>query len=217
MAEPTISFLYNYGNSDVAYSGTGSPDGDWKVIDLTGTPDKKIYTGGGILGFLSTPTEVYGTRDATIKPNAGTYVVPQVYIESTNDNIMYNVPLATSNPNTNRYVFGAYVNGLAASDLYIEMWDDDTFSTTDLPTLSGSVNYPYSMFNCIKTTNDAPPGGWTGATASGAYLAGATRLGLRGASSVQDEAVYFNMYVRLPYDTALFHNQPVETYRYLYI
>ena len=138
---------------------------------------------------------------------------------------MYHVPLASGNPNTNRYVFGVYVDGTITSDLYLEYWDDDTFTTTDLPVISGSVSYPYSMINAIRTTHAAPPGSWNGGTAihdgksfaSAAYLKGFNnKLRLMGEDSVANEPVYFNMYVRIPYDCPLFHNTPVEAYRYLY-
>jgi hypothetical protein len=224
MAAPTLSFIYNTG-ADTAYSGTGAAWGDWKIIDVTGVPDEKIFTGGGIQGTLPTPTTTAGSRDATVRPSSGTYVVPQIYIEDNSGGIMYHVPLASGNPNTNRYVFGVYVDGTITSDLYLEYWDDDTFTTTDLPVISGSVSYPYSMINAIRTTHAAPPGSWNGGTAihdgksfaSAAYLKGFNnKLRLMGEDSVANEPVYFNMYVRIPYDCPLFHNTPVEAYRYLY-
>ncbi len=212
MAAPTLSFIYNRG-ADTVYSGTGGQDADWYLIDVS--QDKKIYTGGGILGTLPTPTAPAGTRDATVRPAFGTYVVPQIYIET--PALMYHVPLASGNPNTNRYVFGVYVDGTITSDLYLEYWDDNTFTTTDLPVLSGSVNYPYSMVNAIRTTNGAPPGGWSGGSTDGAYLSGFNpKLALKDASSVANEAVYFNIYTRIPFDAELFHNEPIEAYRYLY-
>jgi hypothetical protein len=212
MAAPILSFIYNRG-ADTVYSGTGGQDADWYLIDVS--QDKKIYTGGGILGTLPVPTAAAGTRDATVRPAFGTYVVPQIYIET--PSLMYHVPTASGNPNTNRYVFGVYVNGTITSDLYLEYWDDNTFTTTDLPVLSGSVNYPYSMVNAIRTTNGAPPGGWSGGSADGAYLSGfSPKLALKDASSVANEAVYFNIYTRIPFDAELFHNEPIEAYRYLY-
>lgn len=221
MAEPILTFLFNYGSSDTPYVGTGGPDGDWKEIHITvsgSSPDKKVYTGGGINGSLSTPTAPYGSRDATIRPLVGILPVPQVYIESESENIMYHVPLASGNPNTNRYVFGIFIDGYIASDLFLEMWDDHTFSTTNLPTLSGTDTYPHSMFNAIRTTNGAPPASWTGSSTNAKYLAGyGNRLGLKNADSAQNEAVYFNLYVAIPYDAPLFNDQPVETFRYLYI
>jgi hypothetical protein len=214
MAAPTLYFIYNTG-ADTAYSGTGSPDGDWRVIDVT--EDIKVFTGGGILGTLSTPTAPAGTRDATVRPASSTYVVPQVYIEDFDAGLMYHIPLASGNPNTNRYVFGVYIAGTTTSDLYLEYWDDNTFTTTDLPVLSGSLAYPYSMVNAIRTTNGAPGAGWSGASGNAAYVAGfGSKLGLSGSSSIANSAVYFNIYIRIPYDAPLFHNEPIEAYRYLY-
>jgi hypothetical protein len=222
MGAPTLSFIYNRGN-DTAYSGTGAQDGNWYLIDTSA--DKKIYTGGGILGTLPTPTTAAGSRDATVRPAVNTYVVPQVYIEDFDVATTYHVPMASGNPNTNRYAFGVYVAGTMTSDLYLEYWDDNTFTTTTDPVLSGTVNYPYSMVNAIRTTHSSPPAGWTGGTAihdgktraSAAYLKGFNgKLGLMGEDSVANEPVYFNIYIRIPWDAALFHNTPIEAYRYLY-
>ena len=225
MAAPSLSFIYNTG-ADTVYSGTGGADGDWRVIDVAGVPDLKIFTGGGIQGTLPVPTTAAGSRDATVRPSTGSYVVPQIYIEDTSGGIMYHVPLASGNPNTNRYVFGVYVDGTITSDLYLEYWDDNTFSSTDSPVLSGTVsNSNVSMVNAIRTTHAAPPGSWYGGTAthdgksydSASYLKGFNdKLRLMGEDSVVNEAVYFNMYLRIPYDTELFHETPVEAYRYLY-
>ena len=223
MSEPSLTFLYNYSMNDAAYSGNGGPQGDWKEINLItvsgSSPDKKVYTGGGIHQYLSTPTATYGSREATLRPITGVYPVPQIYVESETDNIMYNIPLATSQPNTNRYVFGVYVDGQITSDLYLEMWDDITFSTCNLPTLSGSASYPHSVFNAIRTTDEAPPVGWSGVTTSGSVcLAGYdNRLRLKGEDSIQNEVLHYSMYAVIPHDLVFTHDQPIETYRYLYI
>ena len=187
-------------------------------MNLQGIADTKIFTGGGINGTISTPTATFGSRDATLRPLTNAYVIPQVFIESTIDNIMYNVPLAGRN--TNRYAFGVYVDGYIASDLYLEAWDTSDFLTTYLPVISGTNDYPYSMLNAICTTDQAPPDdSWHGTTVSGAScLSGfENRLRLKNADSVYNEAVYYNMYLLLPYDAPLFHNQPVEAFRYLYV
>lgn len=218
MSEPILSFIYNYSETDAAYTGTGGPAGTWKEIRTSSPADIKVYTGGGIHQSLETPTAVYGRREATIKPSVGTYPVPQIYIESEFDNIMYHVPLASGQPNSNRYVFGVYVDGEMTSDLYLEMWDDDTFSTTNIPTLSGSVNYPHSIFNAIRTTDMAPLPTWSGGAVNAAYLAGYNnRLGLKGSDSIQNEALYFSIYAAIPHDLEFTHDTPIEGYRYLYI
>lgn len=218
--EPTLSFIYNYGSSDTPYGGAGGPVGDWKILNAvvsgTGTPDTLVFTGGGINGTISTPTATYGSRDATIRPVSGAIPIPQTFVESESDNIMYNVPMAGRN--SNRYVMGVYIDGYLASDLYLEYWDDYTFSSTNLPTLSGTTNYAYSMVNGISTTLAAPPSDWHQTTNSGTCLAGYdNRIGLKGSSSIENEAVYYNIYILLPYDAPLFHNQPVQAFRYLYI
>lgn len=223
MSEPILTFIYNTSSTDDIYMGTGEPLGNWSSIYLaTGPynfPDTKVYTGGGIHPTLPIPTAPFGSREATLRPLTGTYPIPQVYIESGKDNIMYNVPLAGAQPNNHRYIFGVYVDGLITSDLYLEMWDDVTFSTTDLPTLSGSIAHPNSVFNAISTTTAAPPSGWTGLTTTGAVcLSGYDhRLRLKGSDTIQNETLYYSMYVAIPFDLAFTHDTPVETYRYLYI
>jgi hypothetical protein len=215
--------VYNFGSTDTAYSGTGEELDDWKLMDVaavSGTPDTIVFTGGGINEFLPTPTCAYGRREATIRPALGTRIIPQTYVESETDNLMYNVPLAGKN--TNRYVFGVYVDGYTASDIFCEAWDNNNFSSTVLTTLSGTPLYPYSMLNAISTTSGSPPVGWTGATYSGtgmsAYLAGYDyRVRLKGQDEVQNECLYYNIYVSLPFDSEYFHNRPVLSFRYLYI
>ena len=227
MSEPIITFLYNTGETDTAYTGTGEESGSWKIINTTtgsGVVDVKVFTGGGINGTILSPTAPYGSRDATIRPISGRQVIPQTYIESYNDNIMREVPLAGRT--TSRYVFCAYVEGSLTSDLYLECWDDSSLLTASGTVLSGTAVYPGSMVNAIRTTTASPPSNWEGVTlsgssevtASGVKLCGYdSRLRLKGSDSVTNEALYYNMYVYLPYDAPLFHSQPVEAFRYMYI
>lgn len=222
MSEPILSFLYNISSVDNPYGGDGGPYGDWQEISVStttsGVPDTKVYTGGGIHQCVETPTAIFGRREATIRPSGGVLPIPQIYIESTNDNIMYHVPLASGQPNTNRYVFGVYVDGLMTSDLYLEMWDDNTFSTATIPTLVGTLNYTHSVFNAIRTTDAAPPDNWNGGSAGAAYLQGySSRLGLKGIDSIQNEIMYYSMYAAIPWDLEFTHDQPIEGYRYLYV
>lgn len=227
MSEPILSFLYNFSSQDLPYEGNGGEYGDWKEISLVSNgvlfPDKKIYTGGGINELLPVPTAPFGRREATLRPLNGTYVIPQVYIESQNDLLMYNVPLACNQPNVNRYVFAVYIDGTVTSDLYLEFWDDETLSTCNLPTLSGSSTYPFSVFNAISTTDSEPIENWSGSTVEGqeagaVCLAGyENRLRLKGSDSIQNETLYYSMYAAIPFDLMLTHDTPVETYRYLYV
>jgi hypothetical protein len=220
MAEPTLSFIYNTSSTDATYSGTGQATGNWRVISVN--TDTLVFTGGGILGELPTPTAATGSRDATIKPAAQSYVIPQAFVDDTT--IMYNVPLAGYGPASSqgpyRYPFGVYVNGSMNSDLYLEAWDDATFSTTTSEVLTGTANSSNESFvNAIRTTNNAPPWspGWTGSDTRAEYLRGTSRrLPLKNASAITDEAVYYNIYIRLETDTTTFHNTPVLGFRYLY-
>ena len=224
MVQPVISFIYNTTSSGIPYTGTGEDKDGWKVMHLNTvsgiSPDKFIFSGGGINPFLPVPTATYGSREATIKPAINTLIIPQTYVESETDNIMYNIPLCGKN--ANRYVFGAYISGYIASSLYLESWDDTNFSTTDLTVLSGTPLYTDSMINAITTTTGTPPADWDGTTWSGTLesnkLRGyGNRIKLKNADSVQDEVTYYNIYIELPHDAPLFHNMPVLSYRYLYI
>lgn len=215
MAEPTITFLYNHGSSDTPYLGAGAPSGDWRVID-TVAPDLVVFTGGGILGSLPTPTCASGTRDSTIKPTVSSYVIPQMYVES--GSLMYNVPLVGYT--ANRYCMAVYVSGEMSSDLYLEAWDSNSFSTTSSEVLQGSPNSSNNSYiNAIRTTNSAPPWapGWTGSDSEAAYLRGTSdRIGLKNSSSVANECLYYNIYIKLETDSATFHNTPILGFRYLY-
>jgi len=222
MSEPILSFLYNISDSDTPYYGGGGSYGNWREMSvsstISGVVDTKVYTGGGIHQCVETPTAVFGRREATIRPSGGVMPIPQIYIESTNDNIMYHVTLASGQPNVNRYVFGVYVDGLMTSDLYLEMWDDNTFSTATLPTLVGTVNYEHSIFNAIRTSDAAPAVDWNGGNMGAEYLQGyAYRLGLKGSDLIQNETLYYSMYAAIPWDLEFTHDQPVEGYRYLYV
>jgi hypothetical protein len=214
MSEPNLYFIYNHSNNDTVYSGTGLPDSNWRILNPSS--DKIVFTGGGILGALTIPTCASGTRDATIRPSVTSYVIPQTYVETSA--LMYNVPLVGYN--NNRYCMGVYVDGTMNSDLYLEAWDDVTFSTTNLAVLQGSANSSNkSYINAIRTTHAAPPWGpgWNGTSTGAAYLRGTTdRVALDNSSFITNKAVYYNIYIRLETDSSTFNNQPVLSFRYLY-
>lgn len=216
MAEPTIYFLYNKNASDVAYTGVGAPDSNYNVIDINN--DKAIFTGGGIEdSILTTPTAASGTRSPTIRPSVSSYVIPETYIESSV--VMTHIPLVGHN--ANRFCMCLYVNGTVSSDLYLEAWDDSTLSTTNLEVLQGSVNSSNESYvNAIRTTDQVTPiYPWNGGSGSygSAYLRGTgDRTPLKGSSPIADEALYYNIYIRLQTDSSTFHNQPTLVARYLY-
>jgi len=214
MAAPTLSFLYNNSGSDVAYGGTGAPDANFGTI--TAGADTLVFTGGGIDdSVLTTPTCASGTRSSTIRPSSTSYVIPYTYVEST---IMNHCDLIGHN--VNRYAMGVYVNGSMSSDLYLEAWDDNSFSTTNLDILQGSTNSSdESYINAIRTTSSAPPWapGWSGGDTGAAYLRGTDdRVALKNASFITDEAVYYNIYIRLETDSVTFHDTPILGFRYTY-
>jgi hypothetical protein len=213
MAEPTISFGFNHNGLDEAWPGINPVEsGSWKLINTA--TDLVVFTGGGILGALPTPTCTSGTRDATIRPSTTSYVIPQTYVEQDQ---MY---ITTAGHNVNRYVFGVRVNGVATSDIYLEAWDDNSFSTTDLEILTGTTNSSNNSFvNAIRTTAAEPPWGpgWDGNTAGAAFLRGTEhRVGLNNSSQIIDSTVYYNIYIRLETDCSTFHVMPVLGFRYLY-
>ena len=226
MAEPILSFLYNTG-SDTAYEGTGGDFGAWKemvTVTTSGSPDTIVFTGGGIKPALSTPTETYGRREATLRPVAETLIIPQTYVETQIGTIMRNVPVAGKN--ANKHAFAVYIDGAITSDLYLEAWDDNSFSTTTSPVLAGTSNYPYSMLNAIRYNEIYDVGSphdssWHGTTYSGTWRSANlkgynNRVKLKGDDYTFNDPVHYNMYVELPYDAVLFHGTPVLTFRYLY-
>jgi len=223
--EPTITFGFNNTGTDTpwAFDGSGSPEvGGWKV--MVPTEDLIVFTGGGIddadaanagINALGNPTVASGIRSSTIRPSVESYVIPYVYVENT---IMHYAKFCGHN--TYRYAMGIRVDGTATSDIYMEAWDDNTFSTTNLEMLSGTANSSFNSFiNAIRTTTSEPPWhpGWSGSDAGAAYLRGTEhRVALRNLSIVTDSTVYYNMYVRLPTDCSTFHVTPVISFRYLF-
>lgn len=226
MALPTIYFLYNKGINDTPYPyeyiEPGTSIDDWVSISGTELVNyTMVFTGGGIEGLLPTPTCTSGTRDATIKPTLTSYVIPQVYMEDST--IMTNIPMAGFGGILNapfRYVFGLYIDGETTSDIFLEAWDDFTFSTTSLEVLQGTaLSGGNSFINAIRTTDTAPPWnpGWSGEDSAAAYLRGVEgRLRLKNTSSVANEPVYFNIFIRLYPDCTVFHNTAAISFRYLY-
>lgn len=217
MSEPTLKFVYNTNTVDTnPYTFFGS-NPLWNEIAPGG--DVVIFTGGGIddtglnMGDATLPA---GTRSPTIKPSVTSYVIPYVYVES--GSTMYYVPLAGQN--INRYAFGVSISGTIDGDLYLEAWDDNSFSTYDLPVLSGTSDSSYESYvNAIRTTNQSPSPTWDGNDTGAAFLRGQSdRVGL-GTPPVTDltnEVVFYNIYIRLETDAPTFHNTPVLAFRYLY-
>lgn len=224
--EPTLTFGFNNSGSDTPWSFDGSnnpEDGGW--LTISPSTDRIIFTGGGIddgdlanggVNALGNFTIASGIRSSTIRPSVTSYVIPYTYIE--NSEMHY---ARYCGHNTNRYAMSVRVQGTATSDLYMEAWDDNTFSTTALEVLSGTTNSNNNSFiNAIRTTSVEPPWapGWDGASVGAAYLRGSVyRVALNNSSSITDSTVYYNMYVRLPTDCSTFIATPVISFRYLYI
>lgn len=221
MAEPLLTFVYNHSDTDTPYDFiTGNAN--WRTI----TPgiDSVIFTGGGIDDFLegvsntALDTLASGTRSPTIRPAVTSFVIPHIFVES--GSLMYRVPLAGHN--TNRYVFGVSVSGTIEGNCYLEAWDDFSFSTAVLPVLSGTANSgSESYVNAFRTTDGSPTWapGWDGGDTGAAYLRGdSDRLGLGTppVTDIQNEMLFFNIYIRLETDSPTFHNTPVFGFRYLY-
>jgi len=227
MSEPKLSFFYNRTLTDTPYTGIGEPTTQWSKITISGVMShRKIFTGGGINNGISTPEAPWGSRDATLRPSIGRIPIPQTFIEPIFSGNMVHVPLAGKT--TGRYVFAVHVDGEITSDLYLEAWDDDNYISYTSPVLSGTLTYPDSMITAISTFNAAPPPNWEGVTLSGSAdvppngkgvcLRGSnSRVRLKGTDNILNETLYYNIYVNLPFDSPLFHNQPIEAFRYLYI
>ena len=220
MAEPRVFFGFNFdsaGDTPWGFEGGNeeSPDlNGWKGINPS--TDLIVITGGGILGTLPVPTVAKGTRDATIRPSIVSYVIPQTYVEKTD--MMYICQHAGHN--VHRYAFGVYIKGHMTSDLYLEAFDSNDFSTTDLQLLTGTPNSNFNSYiNAIRTTYSEPPWhpGWSGLDDGAAFLRGTEhRVGLNNSSTITDSAVFYNIYVRLETDCDTFHSFPILGFRYLY-
>ena len=213
MAHPTIKLLYNSTANDVEYTWSAGGDTDgtfYPVIAISGSATGSgiiIFTGGGIDDVFDGYPK--GSRSATIRPETGSTVVPKTFIEQ---EVLHQVPLA--GPLNNRYSFAVYVEGSTTSELYLEAWDDANHVTCNNTVLSGTAyNGNVSMICAITTTT-----GYPGTTWSGTPLRGyESRIGLYGNQfGFTDEVLYFNIYVKIPYDTVTFVSTPVLSLRYLY-
>lgn len=221
MAEPFLKFVYNHSDTDTPYDfHTGNAN--WR--EITPGVDSVIFTGGGIDDFYegisntALDTLASGTRSPTIRPAVTSFVIPYTFMES--GSTMYRIPLAGHN--TNRYVFGVSVSGTIEGNCYLEAWDDFTFTTYALPVLDGSANSSSESYvNAIRTTDQSPPWapGWDGNSTGAAFVRGdSSRVGLGAppVTDINDDVLFFNVYIRLETDSVTFHNTPVFGFRYLY-
>jgi hypothetical protein len=224
MAEPYLKFVYNHSDTEAPYDFfTGATGGSvWR--EITPGVDSVIFSGGGIDDFyegisdIAQDTLVSGTRSPTIRPAVTSFVIPYTFMES--GSTMYRIPLAGHN--TNRYVFGVSVSGTIQGNCYLEAWDDYTFSSWNLPVLSGTLGSSFESYvNAIRTTDQSPPWspGWDGNDIGAAYLRSTDQrvgLGAPPVTSIFNEVLFFNIYIRLETDSPTFHNTPVFGFRYLY-
>ena len=213
MAHPTITLLYNSTANDQIYefSSGGNSDGTfYPVIAVSGSATGSgtvVFTGGGIDDVFDGAS--FGSRSATIRPESGSTVVPKTFIEQ---EVLHQAPLA--GPLDRRFVFAVHVDGTTTSELYLEAWDDTNHVTCNSTVLSGtSYNGNVSMIRAITTTN-----GYPGTTWSGTPLRGyESRIGLYGNQwGFTDQVLYFNIYVKIPYDCSTFVCFPFLSLRYLY-
>ena len=219
MAEPQLVFAFSHdsaGDTPWGFEGGNEENPNkngWK--EITPATDLVVFTGGGILGTLPVPTVASGTRDATIRPSVASYVIPQTYVEKEQMYICQHV-----GHNVYRYAMGIYIKGHMTSDLYLEAWDDNSFSTTNLELLTGTPNSNNNSYiNAIRTTYVEPVWHpyWNGLDDGAAFLRGTThRIGLNNSSTITDSTVYYNIYIKLETDCSTFHSFPVLGFRYLY-
>lgn len=231
--EPTLTFLYNHSNVDERYDFyTGGTGGSvWR--EITAGVDSMIITGGGIddwnpwlIGDDTTMTLASGSRSPTIRPANTSFIIPYVFIES--GSTMYRVPSASKlgSPNTKSYAFGVSVSGIIQGQMYLEAWDDFSFSTYTSEVFVGSaLSNNESYINAINTdvakagNSGTMPYPWNGSTTGAAYLRGdSDRVAFTGTNTtyIEDEVLFFNVYIRLEKDSSTFHNDNVYGFRYLY-
>lgn len=235
MAEPILTFGCNHdaaGDTPWGYDGVGNnPDiNGWKGI--TPATDLVVFTGGGIddpdeanggANAMGSTTLSSGVRSATIRPSTTYYTIPYTYIEKA-DGFMYYAQF--TGKTAYRYAMAVHIYDHMTSDLYLEAWDDNSFSTTALEILTGTANSSSQSFvNAIRTTGAAPPWndtgsppiGWNGSDTGAAYLRGQEhRVALGNATTLTNETVYYNIYIQLETDCSTFYVTPVLAFRYLY-
>ena len=208
MSQPDITLYFNNTDSDIAYDATSSGVYFPVITTISGTTYSGtiVFTGGGL--NVVTDGDPVGTRSATIRPEAGYLIIPTTFIEQ---EVMHAVPLA--GPHNYRYVFAVEIIGSTTSDVYLEAWDDITHTSTVSPVLAGTQSNGYtSMVHAISTTNDYPGDLWDGTKIRGYE----SRVALYGSTAISDTILYFNIYIKIPFDSQTFISTPVISLRYLY-
>jgi hypothetical protein len=219
MANPSLTLLYNSTGNDIIYAGSGESDGTFYPVISGSYAGTLVFTGGGIDNVYD--GDANGTRSATIRPaqpppGDGYTIIPKTFIEynAVSSGVLHQVPLAGPDDNR-RYPFAVHVSGgNTTSEVYLEAWDTMYHTTCSSTVLSGTnYNGNASMIRAITTTNDYPGTTWSGTPLRGYE----SRIGLSDLSAVTDgTTLYFNIYIKIPYDCDTFVNMPILSLRYLY-
>lgn len=212
MSRPNLTWAYNSGVSDAAWSSAPNEGQNFVVIDLSN--DKILFLDADQMDG----DDIGATRYPIVIPTSGSLEAPKTFVSDYSADILDQVPLAgttageQSGGNT-RYVFAIYFSGATAGIPTLEAWNTSAHAASDDAFLGGGVTAD-STIRAIGTTNAAPGS----ATWSGTPLAGSgSAVNLDAEALTAAKALYFNLKQLIPYTfEAQSNSDIVLTCRFLY-
>lgn len=212
MAKPNVTWAYNSGTSDTAWTDAPNAGGNWVLLDLNN--DKIMFLDSQQTDGDSRTGNIF----PVIIPQTGTIEAPKTFVDDYSLGTLEQVPLAgttaggQSGGNT-RYVFGIFFSGATAGIPYLEAWNDANHAAADDAFLGGGTP-ANSTLRAIATTNGAPGSAtWSGVPLSGT----SSRVELDTAALPGAKTLYFNIKQVIPSTfTPQQNSSIVLTLRYLY-
>ena len=206
MGSPTIVFLYNHSENNIANSGGASGDSNWEIFDSIN--DKLAF-----LGSDTDDLDANTSKSVVSIPESGSQEAPRTFVDNYKESRWDRIWLAGSNADQGgggnyRYSLGFYIDGTTSSAPVLQAWDSTSHSSYNLQVLgSGTPNN--SMIRAISTTNGVPGNEWAGTPLAGD--GGANTVTLTTGAVGSSQMVYFNLRLLIPSTATAFSEEPVLT------
>ncbi len=155
-----LELRINNGDPDIQYDESGA---DYRLLDLTN--DYLIWTAGNsaVADGQDEPTQAELNIASSIISESVDVTVAKCLMFDYDVNLLYEVQGMGDNK---KYVFCFSFDGDTASEPQLEVWDDDTHSSTDKHVL-GAGTPANSMVKAKATTSSLPGASWTTAPIAG--------------------------------------------------
>jgi len=204
MAAPSITFLWNSSQNDIANGGSDSGDSNWKVFDPLN--DKIAFLGNG-----TNDQDSNESKDIFSIPDSGSEEVPRQFVNDYSEGKWDRIWLAGSDADDGgggnyRYVFGVYVDGTTSSAPILQAWDSTSLESYDLEILGGGTP-ANSMLEVISTKDSAPGVEWTGTPMAGD--GGLNSVALGSSAITSPTMLYWNQRLVIPSTANAFVVEPV--------